>query len=74
MRDIIQFIGIISIGMVIAGSILCGIGIGLDYVVCRSQSTAMGLSYSYGPLQGCMVTVGDRVFPIDQYLSVNVKG
>lgn len=49
-------------------TVAVGVGMGLDSAGCASKSRLMGLEYSWGPLQGCMVRHDGRWDPLEKYI------
>ena len=52
---------------------IVGLAILGDSYACGKRSGMMGLSASYGPIQGCMVRVGSRYAPIEYIRIVDDK-
>lgn len=50
----------------VALSVLTGIAITADKLSCKAKAAAMGVKYTYGFNQGCMVAIDNTYVPIDQ--------
>lgn len=73
--DFLDFLGFFLVMLGLAFGVIGIIvipAIWLSAASCASQARAMGLEYSYGPLQDCMVKVDGQVIPLDQYATVRL--
>lgn len=74
MKELLCFVvGSLVFGVVLMTPLI-GIAMWGAYATCGSQSSKMGLEYSWGPLQDCMVKVDGSWMMLDSYkLIVKVR-
>lgn len=76
MRDFLCscLIGLLFIGICAAlvGVIAVPVGL-LAYASCASHAKKMGLDYSWGPLQDCMVLIDGQWVPLESYKTARVR-
>jgi hypothetical protein len=58
-------IWILSLGLVLAFTLLITAGLALTRQECVSRAEVMGMPYSWSPLQGCMVQVENHWVPLN---------
>ena len=62
-KDSLWALGVTTVLAALIGLVL----VSLDAYNCQNRATLMGFSYSWGPVQGCMIETPQGVVPIGSY-------